>query len=289
MSIIDSGVNSSDDGDRPRSSNSQDSLNQISIDQTLDNLNSLRDEMSLASPPLPPPPPPPPEFSDFVDYPEEDESMNNNSAMFDTFYDPPSHLELIQQATMRRSIRRKPEDSIVTEKSLTERLRSFHVNENSEIGEISVNSSYGGFNEDDEDWFAGIKNPLQSTASSSAASTIRSKRGTVRGVRNRVRQGIATFLRDPSKKVSAHYMYIRINLRDKCSTHARGKLTDISVTGSICDAKCILLPCEPAREGGGGDFLLGKRTGLCESQIPNSRISRGIVLFGIVFRKQTSE
>ena len=31
--------------------------------------------------------------------------------------------------------------------------------------------------------------------------TIRSSRGTVRGVKNRVRQGIATFLRDPSKKV----------------------------------------------------------------------------------------
>lgn len=31
--------------------------------------------------------------------------------------------------------------------------------------------------------------------------TIRSSRGTVRGVKNRVRQGIATFLRDPTKKV----------------------------------------------------------------------------------------
>ena len=31
--------------------------------------------------------------------------------------------------------------------------------------------------------------------------TIRSHRGTVRGVKNRVRAGIATFLRDPSSKV----------------------------------------------------------------------------------------
>ena len=31
--------------------------------------------------------------------------------------------------------------------------------------------------------------------------TLKSRRGTVRGVKNRVRQGIATFLRDKSKKV----------------------------------------------------------------------------------------
>ena len=31
--------------------------------------------------------------------------------------------------------------------------------------------------------------------------TLKSRRGTVRGVKNRVRQGIATFLKDKSKKV----------------------------------------------------------------------------------------
>ena len=31
--------------------------------------------------------------------------------------------------------------------------------------------------------------------------TLKSRKGTVRGVKNRVRQGIATFLRDKSKKV----------------------------------------------------------------------------------------
>ena len=74
-------------------------------------------------------------------------------------------------------------------------------------------------NEEDEETFAGVRvlSPIADNAGrlireeeercnvvgvvSSNTTTIRSKRGTVRGVRNRVRQGIATFLRDPSKKV----------------------------------------------------------------------------------------
>ena len=72
---------------------------------------------------------------------------------------------------------------------------------------------------EDEETFAGVRvlSPIADNAGkmireeeersnvvgvvSSNTTTIRSKRGTVRGVRNRVRQGIATFLRDPSKKV----------------------------------------------------------------------------------------
>jgi len=63
----------------------------------------------------------------------------------------------------------------------------------------------------EEDTFAGVRalSPLADTLppSSPTGLTIRSKRGTVRGVRNRVRQGIATFLRDPSKKVRQIFLW----------------------------------------------------------------------------------
>ncbi len=59
---------------------------------------------------------------------------------------------------------------------------------------------------DVEEAFAGARILAASRSSPALANadgtaTIRSRSGTIRGVRNRVRQGIATFLKDPNKKV----------------------------------------------------------------------------------------
>jgi len=51
-----------------------------------------------------------------------------------------------------------------------------------------------------EEDFAGIKDQWTRTIPEDGSLTIRSHRGTIRGVKNRVRAGIATFLRDPSFK-----------------------------------------------------------------------------------------
>ena len=42
--------------------------------------------------------------------------------------------------------------------------------------------------------------------------TLKSRRGTVRGVKNRVRQGIATFLKDKSKKVGDQRYEITLSI-----------------------------------------------------------------------------
>lgn len=69
----------------------------------------------------------------------------------------------------------------------TDRFYNFHLNENA----IVENSGYQPAKVLEEDeYFAGYKDLLGSEGSS----TIRSAKGTVRGVKNRVRAGIATFL-----------------------------------------------------------------------------------------------
>ncbi len=75
----------------------------------------------------------------------------------------------------------------------TDRFLRFHLNENNFDGtEVRQNTP-------DDDTFAGYKSLIDK---STPAATIRSAKGTVRGVKNRVRAGIATFLNNNVTKVS---------------------------------------------------------------------------------------
>ncbi|XP_065222570.1 glutaredoxin domain-containing cysteine-rich protein CG12206-like [Planococcus citri] len=74
----------------------------------------------------------------------------------------------------------------------TDRFLHFHLNENNFEDEKSKNPT----NEDD-DSFAGFKSIQDKNT---PAATIRSAKGTVRGVKNRVRAGIATFLNNQTTK-----------------------------------------------------------------------------------------
>lgn len=84
-----------------------------------------------------------------------------------------------------------------------DRYYKFHVNEHEEVGDAvakkNANNNNNNNGEDDES-FAGYK-ILEREA-------IRSAKGTVRGVKNRVRAGIATFLQKPSTKVSAAQLFL---------------------------------------------------------------------------------
>ncbi|KAH8287302.1 hypothetical protein KR054_005543, partial [Drosophila jambulina] len=90
-----------------------------------------------------------------------------------------------------------------------DRFYNFHVNEHENFRSFGSTSSAsstpeyeannGGFQEEalqDDDAFVGYRDVrvLGSSGKSSANSTIRSAKGTVRGVKNRVRNGVATFL-----------------------------------------------------------------------------------------------
>jgi glutaredoxin domain-containing cysteine-rich protein 1 len=68
----------------------------------------------------------------------------------------------------------------------------FHINEKDDIPPNPI------FDEN----FAGVRVIGSEQGSNSSTSTIRSHRGTIRGVKNRVRAGIATFLRDQKTKVN---------------------------------------------------------------------------------------
>lgn len=79
----------------------------------------------------------------------------------------------------------------------TDRFLRFHLNENNfEEDKLKQNPV-------DDDSFAGFKSI---TDKNTPAATIRSAKGTVRGVKNRVRAGIATFLNNQVAKVSATYI-----------------------------------------------------------------------------------
>jgi hypothetical protein len=77
----------------------------------------------------------------------------------------------------------------------TDRFYTFHLNEHSK-------DPVKGKDIENEETFAGYKDLLQGRESSS---TIRSAKGTVRGVKNRVRAGIATFLQLHDTKVGHEY------------------------------------------------------------------------------------
>ena len=78
----------------------------------------------------------------------------------------------------------------------------FYVNE-TDIGS-DIGSDLDSLSLASEEDFAGSKSPKISEGNL----TIRSHRGTVRGVKNRVRAGIATFLRDPCSKVGLFYFLL---------------------------------------------------------------------------------
>ncbi|KAL6956947.1 Glutaredoxin domain-containing cysteine-rich protein 1 [Sarracenia purpurea var. burkii] len=74
----------------------------------------------------------------------------------------------------------------------TDRFLHFHLNENNFEDEKSKKPT------NDDDSFAGFKSI---TEKNTPAATIRSAKGTVRGVKNRVRAGIATFLNNQTTKM----------------------------------------------------------------------------------------
>lgn len=76
----------------------------------------------------------------------------------------------------------------------TDRFYTFHLNEHATDSKETVH----GQNIESEETFAGFRDLLQGKESSS---TIRSSKGTIRGVKNRVRAGIATFLQLHDTKV----------------------------------------------------------------------------------------
>lgn len=81
----------------------------------------------------------------------------------------------------------------------TDRFLHFHLNEN-RFDELQEGT---GTSEDDS--FAGFKSLIEK---STPVATIRSAKGTVRGVKNRVRAGIATFLNTTATKVSFQIILI---------------------------------------------------------------------------------
>jgi hypothetical protein len=81
----------------------------------------------------------------------------------------------------------------------TDRFYTFHLNEHASDSKDTV----PGKDIEGEETFAGFRDLLQGKESSS---TIRSAKGTVRGVKNRVRAGIATFLQLHDTKVGHEYL-----------------------------------------------------------------------------------
>ncbi|TRY73322.1 hypothetical protein TCAL_01916 [Tigriopus californicus] len=214
-SVDDSGVNS--DSDRPRSSassqdssqlrprlfsrTSQDSLSEevedeaaASINRTLRHLTTLRDEMIA--------PPPPPEFSDFGSEPL---SLLSNTSASSLRSSGSSQLDLIQAA--RGTLKKRHDDEQFLEKSLRDRLQQSLAISEYEEDYSNITSHFGHVEQVGEanghETFAGVRFAPELVDPEEGGFkdvTIRSQRGTIRGVKNRVRRGIATFLRDPNKK-----------------------------------------------------------------------------------------
>ena len=107
-----------------------------------------------------------------------------------------SRLEEIQavKGTLRKTSSLREENILC----INEDVKHFHLDEDDDDASSSYQNS-------DLECFAGLKVVADSKEAGPETDTIRSNRGTVRGVRNRVRAGIATFqLNDPSFKVKHH-------------------------------------------------------------------------------------
>jgi hypothetical protein len=104
----------------------------------------------------------------------------------------PSQKDLIISAkgTLKRSTSKKSTSSQVQHHQEIQ----FFINENNIDDDFDADVV--SLAQEEQEVFAGVKKVQDGSL------TIRSHRGTVRGVKNRVRAGIATFLRDPHAKVS---------------------------------------------------------------------------------------
>lgn len=98
----------------------------------------------------------------------------------------------IQKLNDMKTDKKEVEQSI--DETNTDRFLCFHLNENN-FNDVKPGQKVN----DDDDSFAGIKSL---TEKNTPSATIRSAKGTVRGVKNRVRAGIATFLNNNSTKVN---------------------------------------------------------------------------------------
>lgn len=119
------------------------------------------------------------------------------------------HIALTKNNSTDSSVSRKSSSGVVEERTYEERKQKpepeteidtdsfykFHLNEHNTD---SNNVSSGGVQDDSEDYFAGCKGYQDGDP---ALATIRSSKGTIRGVKNRVRAGIATFLQIHATKV----------------------------------------------------------------------------------------
>lgn len=82
-----------------------------------------------------------------------------------------------------------------------DRFYNFHLNERDDPESSAGGCEGNGDNEEDE-YFAGCK--------TADRETICSAKGTIRGVKNRVRAGIATFLQNPAVKVCYCFYFLRV-------------------------------------------------------------------------------
>lgn len=82
---------------------------------------------------------------------------------------------------------------------------NFHINENK--CNYLLNKSDKSIYETNEDSFAGYRDLATAYSPMSGSSTIRSNKGTIRGVKNRVRNGIATFLQMQDANVKVNILF----------------------------------------------------------------------------------
>lgn len=111
---------------------------------------------------------------------------------------PRTHRDLILEArgTLKKCAKR--EETIIPSSENSSQLE-FYVNEGSS-DTTSSSSADDIVSLASEEDFAGVKSISSKKKEDDGSGTIRSHRGTIRGVKNRVRAGIATFLQDPTVK-----------------------------------------------------------------------------------------
>lgn len=113
---------------------------------------------------------------------------------------PPVTSCIVDESTYEdRKVKEKQEMCVSSLTYDTDCYYNFHLHENREEEEVTPIAII------DNETFAGYKDLL-----SDGSSTIRSAKGTVRGVKNRVRAGIATFLQINSTAKVSHLLHIII-------------------------------------------------------------------------------
>lgn len=105
----------------------------------------------------------------------------------------------------QRSLKHSAFASMNSRKSVqfeNDNFYNFHLNENNLS--YMLNTSDKSIYDTNEDSFAGYRDLTTAYSPSSGSSTIRSNKGTIRGVKNRVRNGIATFLQMNHANIKVH-------------------------------------------------------------------------------------